>query len=234
MMKKNVTATAVFLLYITAQGNSTASQFQSIASIQDATRQYIDSEFVGVADYKIKLGKMDQRLKLPVCKKSLQATATRGELKSGRNVVEIHCNSKQQWTVYVSAVIQVYQTVIVAAQPIKRGQILTSNTLHLAKKEISSLRSGFFTQTSNIINKQAKRNINTGSVINQANITEPKLVKRGEHVLIKVNSPNLEISVAGIALMDGKENQKIRIKNKNSQQIIQATVKDKGLVVVYF
>jgi len=65
-------------------------------------------------------------------------------------------------------------------------------------------------------------------------MTEPKLIKRGEKVIIKVNSPNLEISVAGIALMDGVKNQNIRIKNIKSKQIVQATVVKQGQVVVSY
>ena len=211
-----------------------ASQYQTISSIQEAIRHYIASNLASSTDYKETLGRIDTRLKLPLCDKPLTIFTQKDSLKAGRNSIGVKCISKKKWTIYTSAIINIYKDVIVLSQPIKRGEFYSKGILQLQKRDISSLRSGFFTGMKNIINKQASRNLNLGAVVTQSNVSEPKLVKRGEKVTIKINSPNLEISVAGIALMDGIKNQNIRVKNIKSKQIVQATVEKQGQVAVSF
>ncbi len=212
---------------------SKASQFQSITSIQKATKEYIASHLPTPTHYKLTLRKIDNRLKLALCSDPLTIFSQKN-LKAGRNSIGIKCDSGKKWTIYTTAIINIYKEVIVLSQPIKRGEFFTKNILHLQQKEISSLRSGFFTDIKGIINKQASRNLTIDAVITQSNVKEPKLIKRGDKVTITTNSPNLNISVAGIALMDGIKNQNIRIRNVNSKKIVQANVLRQGQVVVTF
>jgi flagella basal body P-ring formation protein FlgA len=232
-MKKINTIIGILLLtsYIPL---SKASQFQSIASIQEATRHYIASNLAKSTNYKLTLRQIDSRLKLPLCNKPLTLFTHKASLKAGRNSIGVKCNSNKKWTIYTTAIINIYKDVIVLSQPVKRGEIFTKNILQVQQKEVSSLRSGFFTNTKNIINKQSSRNLTLGAVITRANVKEPKLIKRGEKVTINISSPNLDISAVGIALMDGIKNQNIRIKNINSKQIVQAKVVKQGQVVVNF
>jgi len=223
-----------FILLASQSQTGYAAKTQSINSIQGATRQYIIDNLDASTDYKIKLGKIDTRLKLPLCTEPLEISTPKISLKAGRNSIGVRCNSKKKWAIYTSAIISIYKDVIVLSQPIQRGEMYSTNHLYLEKREISTLRSGFFTNPLNIINKQATRNLNIGSVISKTNITEPKLIKRGEKVTINLSSPNLTISVAGISLMDGVKNQNIRIKNIKTKQIVQATVVKQGQVVVSF
>lgn len=231
---KQTTIIIGLLIIIGFTQPSNASQSQSIASIQQAIRQFIAANLTPETDYQIKTGQIDSRLKLPLCSKPLNIIVTKGSLKAGRNAIGVECSSNKKWTIYTSTIISIYKEVIVLSQPIKRGGFYTKNNVRAEKKEISNLRSGYFTDSQNIINKQATRSLAQGTIITQRNITEPKLIKRGEKVTIKISSPNLEISTSGIALMDGIQNQNIRIKNTKSQQIVQATVVNKGLVVVSF
>jgi len=233
LMKKLTVLLAILLLLIQPQ-TSYASKFQSIASIHNATRQYINDSLNTSIDYKFRLGQIDSRLKLPLCSEPLEIFTAKNTLKAGRNSIGVKCNSKKKWSIYTSAIISIYKNVIVLSQPVKRGDFFNENILQFEKRDISGLHAGFFTDPTNIINKQATRNLSIGSVISQSNITEPKLIKRGERVTINLSSRNFEINVAGIALMDGIKNQNIRIKNITSKQIIQATVVKQGLVVVPF
>lgn len=232
MKKFNLILGSILLVSYIQQSH--ANNFQSITSIQKATRQYIINNLTPSTDYKLNLGQIDSRLKLPLCSEPLVISTAKNTLKAGRNSIGVRCNSKKKWAIYTSAIINIYKNVIVLSQPIRRGEFYDESILQSKKKEISTLRSGFFTDTKNIINKQATRNLNIGSVISKSNITEPKLIKRGEKVTINLSSLNFNISVAGIALMDGIKNQNIRIKNIKSKQIIQATVVKQGLVVVPF
>lgn len=211
-----------------------ASRFQSLVSIDEAVRHFIASDLPSESEYKVTLSQFDNRLKLAKCSAPLKIFIRNGSIKPGRNSIGIKCNSPKKWTIYNSAKISIYKDIVSLSQPIHRGEIFSKNSLQLERKDTATLRSGYFTDLKAIVNKQATRNLSLGSVINKSNITEPRLIKRGEKVHIKINSPNLEISATGIAMMDGVKNQNIKVKNQKSRQIIQATVVKPGLVVVTY
>jgi len=224
----------LILLFAGYTQQTTASQMQSTSSIQEAIHQYIASNLALDTDYKVKLGQLDSRLKLPDCTEPLDIFTNSNSIKPGRNSVGVKCKGKKKWTIYSSAIVTIYKEVLVLTQPIHRGEILSQDNLHFEKRDISTVRSGFLTDPLVVVNKQATRNLGLGSVINKSNFTEPKLIKKGEKVYIKASSRHLNISMKGIAMMDGIKGQSIRVKNEKSHQIIQATVIQPGQVLVRF
>jgi flagella basal body P-ring formation protein FlgA len=213
---------------------SAASQFQSPASIHDAIRQYIASSLPTATEYKLTLGQFDNRLQLTQCAETLEVYSHNKALKSGRNAIGVKCNGKKKWSIYNSVIIYIYKDVFVLSQAVRRGELFTSKHIMLEKKELSSLRSGYISDPKLIINKQASRNLGLGSVIKKSNLAEPRLIKRGERVFINASMPNIKISMAGIAMMDGIKGQSIRVKNIKSKRFIQATVIKSGQVAVTF
>jgi flagella basal body P-ring formation protein FlgA len=213
---------------------SHASQIQSITSIKEAIDSFIASNLAKNTDYKIRHSHLDKRLKLSLCSEALDIFSHIGSIKAGRNSIGVKCNGDKKWTIYSSVNISIYKEVIVLTQPVRRGDIFSNSLFHQEKREISTLRSGFFTTPNPIINKQATRNLSAGTVITQTNFVEAKLIQRGEKVYITTNSPNLAISMAGIAMMDGVKGQNIRVKNLKTQQIVLGTVIKPGQVTVLF
>ncbi len=225
----------LFIIYISFYAPQLlASKLQTTASIDKAVRHFIASSLPSETEYKATLSQFDNRLKIPFCKQALDIFIRNTSIKAGRNSIGIKCNAPKKWTLYNSVNISIFKDVVSLSQPIRRGEIFNESMLQLVTKDIATLRSGYFTDLRAIVNKEATRHLNLGSVVSKANITEPKLVKRGEKVFIKINTPNLEISTTGIAMMDGIKNQNIKIKNQKSKQIIQATVIKPGLVVVTY
>jgi len=227
----------LFLIILMYFGNSqliNAESFQSSSSIQAAIHKHIEANLPQDSDYKVKLAKIDNRLHLAICKNPLNISTRNDLIKPGRNSIRIACVGTKSWTIYTSVAINVYKDVVVLSHPVRRGDIYTSNSFHLERHDISKLRSGFFNDPKFAIDKQATRNISQGTIITKSNFTEPKLIKRGEKVTIKISSSSIEINMAGIALMDGIRNQNIRVKNIKTHKIVQATVINQGLVVVMF
>ncbi|MCK4841787.1 MAG: flagellar basal body P-ring formation protein FlgA [Methylococcales bacterium] len=220
------------LLFSYSQHMLLAASFQSTDSIHDAVRSYILANLSHDTEYKLQLAALDNRLQLPLCTNPLEIFTHSESIKAGRNSIGVKCNSTKKWTIYTSANIIIYKDVIVLTQAIPRGAVINSHHVQLKKNNIATLRSGFLTNPQAIINKLASRNLNIGTVINKSHFREPKLIKKGEKVYIKVNSPNLNITVTGIAMMDGIKNQNIRIRNITSQKIIQATVIKQGQVEI--
>jgi flagella basal body P-ring formation protein FlgA len=207
---------------------------QSHESIAEAVRGFIDQNINLPGEYEVSLTPLDGRLNLPQCAEPLEAFTSNGLIKAGRMTIGIRCNVEKKWSIFTSAIIKIYQMVVVLSQPIQRGEIFTRQHLAIEKREVSNLRDDFVTQIEQIENKQATRQLNTGTIISPRNLAEPKLVKRGDKVVISTAKPEFSIRMNGIAMMDGAKGQLITVKNQNSGRIINATVIEPGLVSVNY
>ncbi|MCK5889108.1 MAG: flagellar basal body P-ring formation protein FlgA [Methylococcales bacterium] len=221
----------LFLAFISL---SNASSFQSSESIEAAIEQYVLSKLSVMEDYTVKIKPIDRRLQFSSCSQPLDTFTRADTIKAGRNSIGVRCGGDQKWTLYASVLIKVYKNVITLSQPMRRGGVIEERFLMLKRRDVTTLRAGYFTDKKLLLNQQVTRNLGVGVVINQANIKQQTLVKRGESVQIKVGRQNLQISMAGVALMDGALGQQIRVKNTASKKIIQATVARAGLVFIRF
>ncbi len=205
--------------------------FQSHETIYKAVKDYID-QHIDFADYETSLALLDSQLKLTVCPEPLEIFTTADVIKPGRNSIGVRCNTDNKWSIYISAVIKTYQSVLVLTQPLQRGDSITRQHLSLERRDVSSLRGDFISDIEQIQNKQAVRPMQTGTLLSMRNITEPKLIKRGDKITISSVLPDFAIRMNGLAMMDGVKGQNIRIKNQSSGRIINATVIEPGLVSV--
>lgn len=207
---------------------------QSHESIADALKDYIEQHINLPYEYEITLIPLDERLKLPQCAEPLEVFTTSDLIKVGRSTLGVRCNVEKKWSIYTSVIIKTYQIVIVLAQPVQRGEIITQQHLAFEKREVSNLREDFVTQLEQVENKQAARQLAAGSILSMRSLVEPKIIKRGDNVVISSTKPNFSIKMSGVAMMDGTKGQLIRVKNQNSGRIINAIVVESGLVVVNY
>jgi flagella basal body P-ring formation protein FlgA len=232
-MIKNIFIILTLFFVLFAPGHA-EQRTQSHASINEAVKNFIAKKINTTAEYEISLIPIDSQLKLPECAEPLEAFTTIDLIKAGRNSIGIRCNAEKKWSIFTSSVIKFYQQVLVLSKPIQRGEIITSQHLSLEKRDVSNLRDDFFTETGQVENKQAIRQTQAGAILSLRNFVDPKLIKRGDKVIISAIQPAFAIRMSGIAVMDGTKGQSIRIKNQNSGRIINATVVGSGLVAVYY
>lgn len=227
----------LFILTIVWLAPARAEQaFQPHEAIYEAARNYIDQNITASGEYEVDIVPLDSLLALPECNKPLEAFTT-GDLKkviSGRIAVGVRCNSGKKWSIYISAVIRVYQQVAVLTQPVKRGEIITRRHFSIEKREIAKFGDELMTQAEQVENKQVLRYLPAGSILTSRNVAEPKLIKKGDKIIISASQPGFSVRMNGLALMDGAKGQAIRIKNQNSGRIVNATVTEPGVVSVNF
>ncbi len=207
-------------------------KMQSHLAISTAVTDYIAQHIKLQGEYEATFLPLDSRLNLPECSEALEVFSTTDVIKAGRITLGVRCNSGQKWSMFTSTIIKLYQSIVVLAQPIQRGAILTREYLALERRDVSNLRDDFITQIEHAENKQVLRQLAMGTVLSPKNLVEPKLVKRKDAVVISSTSAGVSIKMKGIAMMDGTKGQRISVKNQNSGRIINATVIEPGLVSV--
>ena len=215
--------------------NTPAKPGQNLEEVKSAIIEYLSNSISGShQQHKIFVDAIDSRLRLPECSQPLKIFSHQGKIKLGRNSIGVSCKGKQPWNIFHTATLSVYENIVVLRQAVQRGDIITSQHVKLENREISRIKSGFFTDFNQVINKQAKRNFSSGKILSAKHLTEPSLIKRGQKITIAATSPGFTIQMSGQAMQNGIKGQRIAVKNENSQRIIQATVIEPGLVNVNF
>jgi len=214
--------------------NTPAKPGQNLETVKSAIKEYLSNNITGrYKQHKIFVDAIDPRLKLPECSESLKIV-THKQIKLGRNSIGVSCKGSQSWNIFHTATVTAYENIVVLKKPVQRGDIFTAQHLMLQNQEISRLRNNFFTDTNQVINKQARKNFSSGKILTAKNMTEANLIKRGQKITIAATSSGFDIQMSGHAMQNGIKGQRIAVKNENSQRIIQATVIEPGLVNVNY
>jgi flagella basal body P-ring formation protein FlgA len=211
-----------------------ANDYQSLSAIQDTVVHFIEANIDTSQDYAIHVNKLDSRLKLPKCTIPLEAYSNNDRFDAGVLSIGVRCNGQQKWALYNSAKLTFYQQVLVLKRSLKRNSLVDADNVVLKKYPSTKIRRGYFTQYQQIKNQLTTRNIRAGTILQPAHLSTPKLIKKGQQVIIHASSSAISIKMPGRALMDGSLGQQIRIKNSKSKKIIEGTVVKAGIVSVNF
>ena len=225
-------------LYLILQSSSLIAgpdtQSHSHQNIQNSAKQFL-TQSINSTNYSrinIKMGSMDNRLKLAQCNTPLKNYLAPGAQLSGKTTVHVRCTGDKPWTVYLSAHIKLYTKVIKTREPLDKDHILQQSDLALVEEESTRLRNGYFTHTRSLIGKQLKRRLSQNKLIKSNYVKSPTLVKRGELVSIVAKNTGYSVKMTGTAMMSGAQGDRIRVKNKSSKRIVEGTVQQAGIVSI--
>ena len=175
----------------------------------------------------------DTRLNLETCKSPLSIENRSPNRSIGRLTLKVACsNANKPWAVNISVNIMAYDEVVVSSRPISRNSKILPSMLITMEREVTSLHSGYFTNPQHITGAIAKYNIGGNRVLKPGNVLPPKLVTKGEKVVIKANTQGLSIRASGIALNDGTMGEVVKVKNSRTTRIIEGRVSAAGQVTV--
>lgn len=129
--------------------------------------------------------------------------------------------------------LEVLASVATAAVNLRRGTIITPDQIEMVRMDISRLNIPYFSvkQATGLL---VKRTIRAGRPLDTVNVTPPPVIKKGEPVKIIADRGALRISTKGIAVMDGRPGDFIRVKNISSNKLIYCKVDAPGIVSVEF
>ncbi len=231
-LQKILLTSLTLLLFSTS--SIAANEYQSLSSIQETVVHFIQANIDTSQDHDIRVNKLDSRLKLQKCTVPLEAYSNNDRFDAGVLSIGVRCHGKHKWALYNSAKLIFYQQVLVLKRSLKRNSLVDTDNVVLKKYPSTKIRRGYFTQYQQIKNQLTTRNIRAGTILQPTHLRTPKLIKKGEQVIIHASSSSISIKMSGRALMDGSLGQQIRIKNSKSKKVIEATVVKAGIVSVNF
>jgi flagella basal body P-ring formation protein FlgA len=120
----------------------------------------------------------------------------------------------------------------VLAQPVGRGEIIREEAVILQEMKRSPAGIDYITDGQVLVGMAAKRPLRAGVPLRGSDITQPKLVAKGDLVTIAFVAPGLSLSVRGKALEDGVQGQAIRVLNTQTNRTFDGAVAATGYVLV--
>ena len=138
---------------------------------------------------------------------------------------------KRIWT---SATIEFLTDVLVTRKPIGRHKPITENDIELVQMDLAKLPANALADPDVVLGQRAKRALNAGTVLRTNLVELPPLVKRGDMVVIVLESKGLKITALGQVKRKGKLGERIPVINFDSKKVLYAQVVDANTVKVNF
>jgi flagella basal body P-ring formation protein FlgA len=122
--------------------------------------------------------------------------------------------------VTVTGRVSVQALVPVPKQTIRRGQVIEASDLELSRIDISRFPACAM-DIKFCVGLRAKTFLRKGSPIGLNNIDVPPLICKGSPVMIEAGNQELSVADKGVALMDGRADESIAVKNlRSGRQIV--------------
>ncbi len=131
----------------------------------------------------------------------------------------------------VSLMVRAWQEVVVAAGDLGRGEIITSDDIAFAERELNNLRGASINAVDDVVGKRLLRRIRAGAVITAAHLENPPLIERGDDVFLIVQYNGITVGCAGKASQKGVRGDRILVRNQYGRNLT-GVIKDEHTVVI--
>ncbi|MEM8944415.1 MAG: flagellar basal body P-ring formation chaperone FlgA [Planctomycetota bacterium] len=213
-----------------------------IVKLEESMPQTLDVELVAKQAIERRLREMDEsgrwRVDVSLTQmqikhlQSLPAEVTAHELqipRTGRVRFELS-DGQQNWTI-AADLVQI-RSVVVAKQPIERGQLVRA--VDVEERELEgNLPVGFFSDAQMVIGQVAERGFKADDVIRKTSLRAPWQVRRGETVNAFVRTGNIVVRSRAIAKQNGAMGDLIAVETLSDKQRLDVTVSGPNEVTVY-
>ncbi|MHB9784654.1 flagellar basal body P-ring formation chaperone FlgA [Stenotrophomonas maltophilia] len=196
-----------------------AADWQPVASIRAAALSSLPAGSEGEA-------RVADALRLPRCGGALQVQPT------ANTTVEVSCPDAGGWRLFVPVKVRRNQTVLVLARGIAAGETLTAADISTAQRDAARIAGAVLADPNAAIGRIARRPLQAGTLLSSNDLVTQRLIKRGDNVALVSRRGSVEVRIAGRAMGDAGENERISVENLSSRRIVQGTVDARGDVIV--
>lgn len=225
-------ASALALLVALVAPETQASTSQSLDDLQKQVHRYLESHYreLSPAKLEIQVSNLDPRLQLALCTRPLSFRHSDTNNTGGNLSVHTRCEGEQPWALYLPAQVSLYRSLPVASRQLERGSLLTKSDIDMQVVNISQLRQGVVTSIDSLVGMEVKRPLAQGDAFRSAAIEAPLMVRRGESVSIELQAGAISVTTGGTAMANGRQGDRIRVRNSQSDRIVTAEVIASGRV----
>jgi flagellar basal body P-ring formation protein FlgA len=211
-----------------------ASDSESIERILNTARTFAATMIDTTAgqEVEIEIGQLDSRLQLTRCAHPPTAQLAPGARTEGHTTINVRCSDPVSWSLFVPARIERHVEVLVSNARSRASRSSGPRTSAWSVKRSRGLTNGYFTEPEAVVGMASRRRLMPGQVLTSAHVTQRRIVERGQEVTLFSARPGLVVRMKGIALEDGREGARIRVRNSSSKRVVEGYVEPSGAVRV--
>ena len=224
------------LALILLLGSAGAQAVQEPNTLVDAARSaaLAAARAGGVNNPTATVANPDPRLRLADCPAPLTANLTGQTRLPGRAVVRVACPGAPGWAVHLPVSVQAKAAVLVAARPLPRGHRVQAGDLRRQTLELGALNGQYLIDETAALGQALRRSVTSGERLAPALLQAPVLVRRGDPVMMQLQSDSFVIHANGRAMASGGAGERIAVQNLSSKRVVHGTVTGDGRVTVEF
>ncbi len=128
--------------------------------------------------------------------------------------------------------IKIYRQVPIATTRLNRGEKISSESIALAKREVTNYKEKELASPDYLIGMKLKRNVGKGESITNAMVKKETIINRGDKVMIVAQSGAIRICSAGEALQDAAIGQTIKVRRDGARAILEGSVAKDGSIII--
>jgi len=151
-----------------------------------------------------------------------------------RVTIAFSADGKPAGRAHVYARINRMIEVVAAVRPLDRNRAITPADVAVKKMDAAGVAANALVRVADAVGKIARKRIAAGDVLRPDMVERPFLVERGDIVKIVARSGRISIATLGEVRKKGRENDRIRVLNLDSDQDVYARVVDADTVAVNF
>lgn len=229
---------AALVLALAGVGRSASAasepvRVQSLAEIHAAVEAHFAARLATAGGaLKLTLGRLDPRLRLAACDRELTASQNPGARALGAGSVNVRCEGRAQWSIFVPVHFSERRAIVVTARALVPGQVVTAGDLAQREVWISDPAARYLEDPAQAIGKQVLRALAADQALPLQGLKNPRLVRRGAAVTLALERGPVAVRVGGVALQDGALGDRIQARNTVSRRVVEGEVSAGGIVVV--
>lgn len=199
--------------------NALANGFQPVESIRAAALATLGAGEQGEAG-------VDDGLRMPRCGQPLRAQAT------ANTTVEVSCPDAGGWRLFVPVKVRREQAVLVLTRGVAVGETLGAADISTVRRDTARIAGAVLSAPELAIGRVARRTLSAGSLLSANDLVAQRLVRRGDNVALVARRGSVEVRMAGRALGDAGEGERVSVENLSSRKVMQGVTTAAGDVLV--
>jgi flagellar basal body P-ring formation protein FlgA len=180
------------------------------------------------------VGPVQPHLQLPSCENAIRTARAPGIQTPGRVLIELRCDGRAPWHLYVPAKIVGTTSVALAAHALVVGTVLTAKDVTVEQRDLVGLPPGYLDDAGIAVGLTAARAIAGGAILTNQQLLGTQAVQRGQTVTLVADAGGISVRMAGRAMSDGLINQRIKVENLSSGKIVEGIARSPQVVEIVF
>jgi flagella basal body P-ring formation protein FlgA len=154
------------------------------------------------------------------------------DIKFQNKLFQAKCINKLGQSIAISGRFEEAIAVASIGSNIKSGHLISEDDIEEIKIPVSRNTKNLILNRDELVGKEARHNINAHKLITKSDLRNQSVISKGDDVKILFVKNNLSIESKGQALESGGQDELIRVKNLDSNKILQARVIDSQTVLL--